>query len=254
MSEAPRVSATANAPRAGDDTRAIPWPRRPVRKWAVWRFNWIAHHALIGALERARVHARGVLLDVGCGARPFERLFQGRVSRYWGADLPGSRFTGPGQRPDIGARGEQLPVRTGAVDTVLGVSMLTYFTDPAAMLAEAHRVLKPGGMLLLEFTQMAPLHDEPWDFFRFTRYGAKVLLERAGFEPLEFIPIGGLWSRVGLSMIAGLNRINRGPTRVVTELPVRLAYVIVQVVCVALDRVFANPREVLAHLVVARRR
>jgi hypothetical protein len=101
---------------------------------------------------------------------------------------------------------------------------------------------------------MAPLHDEPHDYFRFTRYGASHLLERAGFEPLDFIPIGGLMSRVGLSAIAALNRINRGPTRVLTEIPVRLLYVVMQVGFEALDRVFFDPREVLAHLAIARKR
>ena len=82
---------------------------------------------------------------------------------------------------------------------------------------------------------------------------AKYLLEQAGFTPVEYIPIGGIWSRVGLSTIAGLNRINRGPTRVLTEIPVRLLYMGVQLVCEGLDRLFADPREVLSHLVVARR-
>jgi len=137
---------------------------------------------------------------------------------------------------------------------VLGLSMVTYFREPLALLAEAHRVLRPGGALLLEFTQMAPLHDEPHDYFRFTRYGAAHLLERAGFEPLDFIPIGGLMSRVGLSAIAALNRVNRGPTRVLTEIPVRVLYVVLQVGFEALDRVFFDPREVLAHLAIARKR
>ena len=122
------------------------------------------------------------------------------------------------------------------------------------MIEEAHRVLRPGGTLILEFTQMVPLHDEPWDFFRFTRYGAEHLLRRGGFEPVEYIPIGGLWARVGLSTIAGLNRMNRGPLRVLTELPVRILYVVVQAGCELLDRLFFDPREVLSHLVVARRR
>lgn len=221
-------------------------------KWSFWKFNWLANHKIIRALERARIHARGELLDMGCGAKPFAPLFEGRVTRYWGSDLSQSQYLG-GARLDAYAKAEQQPFRAQSFDTVMGLSMLTYLPEPVRMIEEAHRVLRPGGVLILEFTQMVPLHDEPWDFFRFTRYGAEHLLRRAGFEPVEYIPIGGLWSRVGLSTIAGLNRINRGPTRILTEIPVRLLYVGVQLVCEGLDRLFFDPREVLSHLVVARR-
>jgi SAM-dependent methyltransferase len=227
--------------------------RTPTGRWTVWKFNWLANHKIIAALERARRHARGVLLDVGCGSRPFAPLFEGRVERYLGVDLWASRFLG-GRPPDAYARGEALPFRAASMDTVLGLSVLTYLPEPGKLIAEAHRVLRPGGTLLLEFTQMVPLHDEPHDYFRFTRYGAAFLLERAGFEPLEFIPIGGLMSRVGLSAIAALNRINRGPTRVITEIPVRILYVVLQLVFEGLDRLFFDPREVLAHLAVARKK
>ncbi len=221
-------------------------------KWAFWKFNWLANHAVVTALERARAHARGTLLDLGCGTRPFAYLFAGQVERYLGTDLPSSAYL-TGNPPDAYARAEAQPIRSGAVDTVLGLSMLTYLPEPDRMLAEAYRVLKPGGVLLLEFTQMVPLHDEPFDYFRFTRHGAQWLLERAGFEPVEYLPLGGLWSRVGLSLIAPLNRLNRGPTRLLTELPVRALYVVIQLACFTLDRVFPNPREVLGHLVVARK-
>ncbi len=232
---------------------------RPIRMWSVWQFNWLAYHKIVRALERALPFARGALLDVGCGTKRFAPVFGGRIARYWGVDLPDSPFIGdgrggPGAGPDVFGRGEALPFRDACFDTVLGVSMLTYLPEPGRFLEEAHRVLRPGGILALEFTQMAPLHDEPHDFFRFTRYGAAWLLERAGFEPLEFIPIGGLLARVGLSAIAVLNRINRGPIRILTELPVRALYVALQVLFELLDRLFFDPRETLAHLAVARRR
>lgn len=227
--------------------------RGPTGRWSVWKFNWLANHKIIAAITRARGHARGDLLDMGCGAKPFAPLFAGRVRRYWGTDLSRSPYLG-GARLDAFAKAEAQPFRDGSFDTVVGFSMLTYLPEPVRMIEEAHRVLRPGGVLILEFTQMVPLHDEPWDFFRFTRYGAEHLLRTGGFEPVEYIPVGGLWARVGLSTIAGLNRLNRGPLRVLTEVPVRLLYVIVQVSCEALDRIFFDPREVLAHLVVARRR
>ena len=221
-------------------------------RWTFWKFNWLANHKIMRALERARVHARGELLDMGCGAKPFAPLFAGQITRYWGTDLSQSPYLGDA-RLDAFAKAEQQPFRDGSFDTVLGLSMLTYLPEPVRMIHEAHRVLRPGGVLILEFTQMVPLHDEPWDFFRFPRYGAEHLLRQGGFEPLEYLPIGGLWARVGLSMIAGLNRVNRGPTRILTELPVRLLYVVVQLWAEVMDRLFFDPREVLSHLVVARR-
>jgi SAM-dependent methyltransferase len=228
-------------------TRGVPG------RWSVWRYNWIIHERVIDALVRARPHAHGVLLDVGCGDKPFAHWFDGRVTRYLGTDLASSRYLGD-RRPEVYARAERLPFAGGSFDTVLGLSMLDHFPEPQALLGEAHRVLKPGGVLILEFPQMVPLHDEPYDYLRFTRYGAAWQLERAGFEPVDFIPLGGLMTKVGLTTIAGLNRINRGPTRVLTELPVRALYVVLQLLFAGLDRVFFDPREVIAHLVVARRR
>lgn len=228
-------------------------PRDITRPWTVWQYNWLANHKLTAALRRVSGHARGELLDMGCGRKPFAKLFDGRIGRYWGTDLSVSPYL-DGARLDAFARAEAQPFRDGTFDTVLGLSMLTYLPEPIRMIEEAHRVLKPGGVLILEFTQMVPLHDEPHDYFRFTRYGAEWLLRRAGFEPIEVVPVGGLWARVGLSTIAALNRINRGPTRVLTEMPVRALYVLVQVLCELLDRLCFDPREVLAHVVVARRR
>ena len=233
-----------------------PWAAistRPVGKWAFWRFNWIAHHKIIAALERARVHAHGVMLDVGCGDMRAERWFRGHIAKYEGVDLTASRFL-LGRKITAFARAEELPFRDASFDTVLGLSMLTYLREPQRMVDEAHRVLRPGGTLILEFTQMAALHDEPYDFFRFTRYGATSLLERAGFEVIELIPIGGLWTLVGMSAIAAINRVNRGPWRILTELPSRFLYVVLQLGFDLLDRWFANPRETVAHLAVARRR
>jgi len=224
----------------------------PTGRFTPWKFNWLANHKIIAALERVRVHAHGDLLDVGCGSKPFAPLFAGRVRRYWGSDLAASRYLA-GARPDAFATAEAQPFRAASFDTVLGLSMLTYLPEPLRMIVEAYRVLKPGGVLILEFTQMVPLHDAPHDYFRFTRFGAEFLLERAGFEQLESVAVGGLWARVGLSTIAGLQRINRGPTRVLTELPVRALYVILQLGFELMDRVFFDPREVLAHIVVARK-
>jgi len=221
-------------------------------KWSVWKFNWLVNHKIIAALERARPHAHGLLVDVGCGSKAFAPVLAPHVARYLGVDWarpPG--FTRE-RGPDVLARVEALPLRDGSVDTVFGMSLLTFLPEPQRMLEEARRVVRPEGTLILEFTQMAPRHQEPEDFFCFTRNGARALLARAGFEPVEFIPIGGLWTRAGLSLIAGVNRVNRGPWRPLTEIPARLLYVVFQLAFEGLDRLFHDPADVLAWLVVAR--
>lgn len=222
-------------------------------RWSVWRYNWLVHHLVIEALIRARRHAHGLLLDVGCGEKPFARWFDGHVTRYVGVDIPVFYYRHR-VKPDVFARAETLPLRSGSVDTVLGLSILDHFPEPGPVLDELHRVLRDDGVMIMEFSQTVPLHAEPHDYLRFTRYGAIWHLERAGFEPVEFIAFGGLACRVGLSLIDGLNRINRGPTRVLTELPVRALYVVIQLLFAGLDRLFFDPREVIAHLVVARKR
>jgi SAM-dependent methyltransferase len=226
--------------------------RSPGGRWSFWKFNWLANHKVLRALERVSPHASGALLDVGCGSMPFSGAFRGRVERYVGVDLPGSHDFWAA-RPHVFGAAERLPFRAGSFDTVLAVSLLNYLPDPGAFLAEARRVVRPGGVAIVEFPQMLPLDDEDPDYFRFTRHGAERLLREAGFEPLEFVPVGSLPARVGLSTIAALGRINRGPWRVLTEIPVRLLYVVVQLGCEALDRVMFNPDETLANVVVARR-
>jgi SAM-dependent methyltransferase len=221
-------------------------------KWSVWKFNWLVNHKIIAALERARPHAHGLLVDVGCGSKAFAPVLEPRVARYLGVDWARPPGFARERGPDVLARVEALPFRDASVDTVFGMSLLTFLPEPHALLEEARRVVRPDGALILEFTQMAPRHQEPEDFFCFTRNGARRLLERADFTPVEFIPIGGLWTRVGLSVIAAVNRVNRGPWRVVTEIPARLLYVVFQLGFALLDLVFHDPADVLAYLVVAR--
>ena len=220
--------------------------------WSFWRYNWLANHKVLSAAKRTRPYAHGVLLDIGCGSMRAREWYEGRITGYLGIDLAVSPYLEDAKLSAV-ARGEQIPFRDGSVDTVLGISMLTCLAEPERLIEESHRVLRPGGTLILEFTQMAPLHDEPHDYFRFTWFGAKSLLERGGFEIVDSQPIGGLMARVGLSAIAGIQRFNRGWTRIFTEIPARLLYIVLQLWFELLDRVFFDRREVLAHLIVARR-
>jgi SAM-dependent methyltransferase len=151
---------------------------------------------LSGALAR---FASGRVLDVGCGGRPYERRLPAGV-RYVGVDVPASRAS----HPDSWALAEGLPFAAGSFDLVLCTQVLEHLPDPATATAEMARVLRPGGVLVLTAPQTWCLHEEPFDYFRFTRYGLEQLARGAGLEAVEVRRQGGFWAVAGISLIMHL--------------------------------------------------
>lgn len=135
-------------------------------------------------------HARGILLDIGCGDRPYQLLLP-HVHRYVGMDLDARR------RPDVVGAAEQLPFRDRVADTVLCTEVLEHSPEPEQVLREIRRVLRPGGTLILTTPMCWNLHYEPHDYFRFTCYGLALLLDRAGLQILRIDRIGGVFALCG---------------------------------------------------------
>jgi hypothetical protein len=51
-----------------------------------------------------------------------------------------------------------------------------------------------------------PLHEEPHDYYRFTKYGFQNLLKVAGYSSWEIWPDGGDWTQIFLSINLQLQR------------------------------------------------
>ncbi|MFB3903969.1 MAG: class I SAM-dependent methyltransferase [Acidobacteriota bacterium] len=90
-----------------------------------------------------------------------------------------------------------LPLREDTVDTALNIQVLEHVPDPAAVLGELYRVLRRGGRLYLTAPQGWAEHQQPHDFYRFTRYALKRLLAQAGFKHIEIEPLGGYFHYLG---------------------------------------------------------
>ena len=59
-------------------------------------------------------------------------------------------------------------------------------------MTEVARLLRPGGCLIISAPHLVWLHNEPRDYWRFTPHGLRLLLEKAGLEPVSIQPVGGL--------------------------------------------------------------
>lgn len=135
-------------------------------------------------------HARGKLLDLGCGKAPLFGAYRDRVTDVtcadWGKSLHGGEYL------DVECDlTEPLPFQDGEFDTVLLSDVLEHIPEPARLWGEMSRILAPGGRLLLNVPFLYWLHEQPHDYYRYTEFALRRFAEGAGMRLLELRPIGG---------------------------------------------------------------
>lgn len=124
-------------------------------------------------------HANGRVVDVGCASRWIEEALPPGCE-YIGLDYPATGRDLYGAHPDVFADAARLPFGDASVDCIVLFEVLEHVAEPRSALAEAARVLRPGGRLLLTVPFMYPMHDEPHDYQRFTWHGLARETGRAG--------------------------------------------------------------------------
>ena len=171
-----------------------PTERAPVHIPYTWHTQ-LYDRALCDALWSERARVRGIVVDVGCGRKPYQPWLGTNATRWLGFDLPAPWSGRPAA--DAFASGSALPLADGAADCVLSTQVIEHVPDPWAVLREAARILRPGGALLLTAPQAQWLHEEPHDYFRYTKYGLARLAEEAGLTPVRVVPFGGALALLG---------------------------------------------------------
>ncbi len=148
-------------------------------------------------LKRVAPQAKGRLLDVGCGDKPYEAIFAPYVDAYIGVEHEATfakTSASARGRPDFYYDGKRLPFENETFDTVLSVEVLEHTPEPQLLVSEMARVLKRGGTLIVSAPFSFRLHEEPHDYFRYTPHGMREMLARAGMSAVEQWTQGGLWS------------------------------------------------------------
>jgi SAM-dependent methyltransferase len=134
-------------------------------------------------------HAK--VLDAGAGECQYAEFF--RQFRYTAVDLGIGDSEWSYTRLDAIADLLHLPFANDTFDAALNVVTLEHVTDPARVVAELFRCLRPGGRLLLITPLEWEEHQQPHDYFRYTRYGLEHLTARAGFIGISVQPVGGFF-------------------------------------------------------------
>ncbi len=171
---------------------APPWLRR-----RLLRFECAIEERL-AEFSRSLPHGTRVL-DAGAGEGQYAGVF--RHCKYVGVDLgvgdAGWDYSKLHARVDLAA----LPFPAGAFLAAINIVVLEHTREPARVLRELGRVMAPGAPLFLVVPQQWGVHQEPHDYFRFTRHGIEWLLDQAGFEKLEAEPVGGFFTLLGRRLL-----------------------------------------------------
>jgi SAM-dependent methyltransferase len=179
---------------------------RRLRVLRVWKQDYLHYKylwpnlewAAKTALERVGTECPTVL-DIGCGHKPYRDLFT--RAQHWGMDH-GIVDTSP----DFVGDALHLPLIDQSVDIVFATQVIEHVSNPHIMVRECGRVLRPNGFLILSGPFFWPLHEEPYDFFRFTKYGFEQLLRSAEFLEWQIVEDGGDWAQLMLSISLRLNK------------------------------------------------
>lgn len=157
-------------------------------------FYYLVYKPLFRDLEQTiSKYASGKLLDIGCGNKPYELMFAGKITEYLGCDVVQSSLN----KVDVICEATNIPLPSSNFETILSTQTIEHVADHQSLLNEAFRLLKPGGHLILSGPMYWHLHEEPFDFFRFTKHGFRYVLEKSGFVVLETRANGGKWATLG---------------------------------------------------------
>lgn len=152
------------------------------------------HQDLFKAIQS---FAKGKLLDIGCGNKPYQSIIENYVTAYIGCDV----IQSSAKKVDVICDATRIPLEDDAFDTILSTQTLEHVENPQGLIYEAFRLLKVGGYFILSAPMYWPLHEEPYDFYRYTKHGLQYLFEQAGFSVIEIHANGGKWATAGQALI-----------------------------------------------------
>lgn len=116
--------------------------------------------------------ARVLVIGGGTIGNGADLLYESEKVQVIGTDIYASSHT------IVIADAHQLPFAPASVDAVWIQAVLEHVLDPSEVVAEIHRVLKPGGLVFADTPFMQQVHEGPYDFTRFTASGHRWLFRR----------------------------------------------------------------------------
>lgn len=216
-------------------------------------YNWLIYDIGDEWLIRFTEQYKGDLYDLGCGEMPYKKWMLNYCDTYTGVDWDSTLHE---LKADILADlNELLPIADAVADTVISLSVMEHLREPGVFLSESHRILKQGGAMVLQVPFMWWVHEAPYDYYRYTRYGLHYLFEKAGFVDVHIYPQTGFWTMWTLKFNYQTTRLIRGPwpIRMTMAVLLRGLWALDQRIAPWLDKHWKCEAETAGYIVMAKK-
>lgn len=135
-------------------------------------------------------HARGRLLDLGCGKAPLYGTYAPRVDHVLRVDW-GESMHGNAQVDVLHDLTKPLPFEDEQFDTIIFSDVLEHLPEPENSFADLTRVLARNGVIIMNTPFFYLIHEEPHDYYRYTQFALRKFADDQGLEVVELKPLGG---------------------------------------------------------------
>lgn len=141
---------------------------------------YLTRNRLLKAIAFYAREVKGVMLDFGCGSKPYKSLFH--VKEYIGLDYENPGHPHINEQIDVFYDGKSIPFEDEHFDAVFSSEVFEHVFNLDEILKEINRVMKTGALMLITCPFAICEHEVPHDFARYSSYGIRYLLEKNGFE------------------------------------------------------------------------
>jgi len=154
----------------------------------ITHLNYLNWRWLKKSMQKSLKYLQGSCVDIGSGNSPYKNMVLSVVNKYIAIDKSeiNKHMFKYSKEEFLNGDVKNLPLEDSSIDCVIFTQVLEHIDEPFKALDEIKRVLKKDGILILSVPFIYQAHAVPYDYFRFSEYGLKKIMNDYEFEILEF--------------------------------------------------------------------
>ena len=137
-----------------------------------------------------RLHAKGKLLDLGCGKVPLYAAYKEFITDNICVDWSNTFHKNEYLDYELDLT-KKLPFNDNEFDTIILSDVLEHIPVPELLWVEMTRILTMNGKIIMNVPFYYWLHEQPHDYYRYTEFALRRFAQNCGLRLVQLEPTGG---------------------------------------------------------------